>query len=181
MNALLEPHDDDDRAQVHDGEMIISTPPIPAPEPEDSAPGPAPTQHHPYAPMAALAEWNSAFGVRSFIEEDAYGRAKGIGLRLRLIAEEMAELSDELLDGMNGAGNMTKVAKELADLLYVAYGTAAYFDLPIYEVFDAVHASNMSKLDADGKPVRRADGKVLKSRLYREAEPEIATILGVSN
>jgi predicted HAD superfamily Cof-like phosphohydrolase len=43
------------------------------------------------------------------------------------------------------------------------------------EVFEEIHRSNMSKLDADGKPVRREDGKVLKSDLY--FPPDIAAVL----
>ena len=33
--------------------------------------------------------------------------------------------------------------------------------------FDEVHRSNMSKLDEDGKPIYREDGKVMKGPNYR--------------
>lgn len=36
--------------------------------------------------------------------------------------------------------------------------------------FKAVHASNMSKLGDDGKPIRRDDGKVLKGPNYKPAD-----------
>ena len=36
--------------------------------------------------------------------------------------------------------------------------------------FARVHDSNMSKLDNDGKPIYRTDGKVLKSENYKQAE-----------
>lgn len=37
------------------------------------------------------------------------------------------------------------------------------------KIFTEVHRSNMSKLDKDGKVLRRDDGKVLKSDLYTPA------------
>ncbi|CBW47029.1 N4 gp36-like protein [Roseovarius Plymouth podovirus 1] len=39
--------------------------------------------------------------------------------------------------------------------------------LPLFiAAFEIVHASNMSKLDDDGKPVRREDGKIMKGPNY---------------
>ena len=40
------------------------------------------------------------------------------------------------------------------------------------ETFTAVHESNMSKLDDDGKPVRREDGKILKGPNYKAPDIE---------
>ncbi len=81
-------------------------------------------------------------------------------LRLSLIEEEFKEVLEEM-----NTFNKIKLAKELADLLYVVYGTAVSFGIPIDEVFDEVHRSNMSKL-VDGKPLKREDGKVLKGPNY---------------
>ena len=53
--------------------------------------------------------------------------------------------------------------------IYVAAGLASVYGINLDEVFDEVQRSNMSKLDADGNPVFRADGKILKSELYSEA------------
>jgi predicted HAD superfamily Cof-like phosphohydrolase len=47
----------------------------------------------------------------------------------------------------------------------------------IEEVFLEIQRSNMSKLDADGKPIYREDGKVLKSELY--FRPNIKQVLEV--
>lgn len=44
-----------------------------------------------------------------------------------------------------------------------------------YEAWDRVHASNMSKLDDNGKPIRREDGKILKSKNY--APPDLLTVV----
>ena len=75
-------------------------------------------------------------------------------LRMALVKEESeeifaAETAEELLDG-------------LADLVYVTYGYAATFGWDLDEAIRRVHASNMSKLGEDGKPIYREDGKVLK-------------------
>ena len=55
-----------------------------------------------------------------------------------------------------------------ADLLYVVYGAAHAFGIPIDECFEEVHNSNMSKLGADEKPIYREDGKVLKGPNFYE-------------
>ena len=57
--------------------------------------------------------------------------------------------------------------KELADLVYVAYQMAASQDWDLDEAMRRVHQSNMSKLGEDGKPIYRADGKVLKGPNYQ--------------
>jgi len=88
-------------------------------------------------------------------------------LRNRLILEEYQETVKELF-----GWDKKKLAKELADLLYVVYGTAATYGIPIDEVFTRVHESNMSKLGADGKPVFRNDGKVMKGPNYTEPDME---------
>ena len=45
----------------------------------------------------------------------------------------------------------------------------------IEEVFDEIQRSNMSKLGADGEPIYREDGKVMKGPNY--FKPDIAKIL----
>ena len=56
--------------------------------------------------------------------------------------------------------------KELADLVYVCYQFAASQEWDLDEAMHRVHASNMSKLGEDGKPIYRDDGKVLKGPNY---------------
>ncbi len=91
-------------------------------------------------------------------------------LRLALIEEEVGELA-----GAARAGDLIGVADALADIVYVAYGTAHVYGIDLDAVLDEVHASNMTKLGADGRPIRRADGKVLKGPDYRP--PDIAAVL----
>ena len=124
--------------------------------------------------IALLKEFHDAFEVKRFIDGDAYDRKKTANLRCTLIGEEYKEVVEELLDMYNGDGSISRLAKELADLLYVVYGTAEVYEIPIDAVFEEVHRSNMSKLE-DGKPVRRKDGKIIKGKHY--VEPDIDRIL----
>ena len=57
--------------------------------------------------------------------------------------------------------------KELADLVYVCYQYAANMGWDLDEAMHRVHESNMSKLDEEGKPILREDGKVLKGPNYK--------------
>lgn len=92
-------------------------------------------------------------------------------LRFNLIREEYLEVTDELLPLIAGSQvDLAALAKELADLLVVVYGTARAFGIPIDAVFAEVHRSNMSKLGRDGKPIRREDGKILKGPSYTPAD-----------
>lgn len=104
-----------------------------------------------------------------------------IGLRMDLISEEVDELYEEVLDPNSNPFSddpyksldeidKVKVAKELADLLYVCYGAAVTWGIDIDACFAEVHRSNMSKLGEDGKPVYREDGKVLKGKNYSPAD-----------
>jgi predicted HAD superfamily Cof-like phosphohydrolase len=77
-------------------------------------------------------------------------------LRLRLIAEELNELRSAL-----DADDLGAVEDAIADLLYVGYGAALAFGIPIDEVFAEVHRANLAKLESGG-PHERDDGKVLK-------------------
>lgn len=87
-------------------------------------------------------------------------------LRAKLVEEEFNELMDEIFDP---EPDKKKIAKEIADLLYVTYGMADALGIPIDTVFAEVHRSNMSKL-VDGRPVKRPDGKVLKGGNYKPAD-----------
>lgn len=84
-------------------------------------------------------------------------------LRSTLIHEEHQEVQEAFLT----PGNMPEIAKELADLVYVVYGTAISFGIDLDEALRRVHASNMSKRNPDGTVSRRDDGKILKPGTYR--------------
>jgi predicted HAD superfamily Cof-like phosphohydrolase len=91
--------------------------------------------------------------------------------RLDLVYEEFFELADELDPELkNGVMNRAKIAKELADLLYVTYGTAAAFGIDIDRVFDKVHQNNLTKIHPGGTVKYRKDGKVLKPEGYKPVD-----------
>jgi len=131
-------------------------------------------------------EFHKVFGRTKDPEVPTIPSNDSIMLRWRLISEEYQELSEELFDSIteqNGEFfvtrdvikediDLSKVAKEMADLLYVIYGTYAAIGIDADKVFTEVHRSNMSKLTKDGKVLRRDDGKVLKSDQYFPADIE---------
>ena len=84
-------------------------------------------------------------------------------LRIKLIKEEYTEL----VESIEQNHDITEIAKELADLLYVVYGTGVSMGIDLDKVFKTVHDSNMSKLDDDDNPVYNSYGKVIKSDNYR--------------
>ena len=68
---------------------------------------------------------------------------------------------------MHGRNHSEDCLKELADLVYVCYQYAENMGGFLDEALDRVHKSNMSKLDEEGKPIYREDGKVLKGPNYK--------------
>ena len=57
-------------------------------------------------------------------------------------------------------------AETLQKLMYCLYGYAYAMGWNLDEAYARVHISNLSKLDDEGKPLRREDGKVLKGKNY---------------
>lgn len=88
-------------------------------------------------------------------------------LRISLIEEELEELK-EAIENKDVVG----VADALTDILYVTYGAGAAFGIDLDKCFEEVHNSNMSKLDRDGRPIYREDGKILKGPDYFEPNLE---------
>ena len=87
-------------------------------------------------------------------------------LRVRLIQEEFDEVTEAL-----AREDLASIAKELADLLYVIYGTAVSCGIDMDPVFREVHRSNLSKVGG----YKRGDGKWVKPATYSPAQ--IAPIL----
>ena len=85
-------------------------------------------------------------------------------LRRTLLLEEVREyLEAEENDDLENC------FKELCDILYIVFGTAFHYGLPITSGFKEVHKSNMSKFE-NGEPVFREDGKILKGKDYFPAD-----------
>ena len=86
----------------------------------------------------------------------------------KLIVEEFKEfLEAEGMLFMHGRNHQEHALKELADLVYVCYQYAENMGWFLDEALNRVHESNLSKLDEDGKPIYREDGKVLKGPNYK--------------
>ena len=90
--------------------------------------------------------------------------------------EIMREENEEYREAC-AKGDIVAIADALGDQLYVLCGTIIAHGLKdkIAAVFAEIHRSNMSKLDADGQPILRADGKILKSEGY--FRPDLAPIV----
>jgi NTP pyrophosphatase (non-canonical NTP hydrolase) len=108
---------------------------------------------------AMLDEWSEATGG------DSRDREEWAALREKLIAEEY----DEVIEALHfyvQTGDSHKLAKELADLVYVCFGTAQRPGINLDTAFRLVHRSNMAKIHSDGTYQVREDGKILKPDTY---------------
>ncbi len=121
--------------------------------------------------IKSVAEFHTVFKIGNadqikLIDENDYL------LRFNLIKEE----NEEYLEACKNS-DIIEIADALGDQLYILFGTILKHGLEhkIEDVYDEIHRSNMSKLDENGKPIYREDGKVLKSNLY--FKPNIKKIL----
>ncbi len=122
--------------------------------------------------IGAVAQFHDAFGIQNNSTPTAALTAADIQLRFDLMKEE----NEEYLEAAQN-GDLVEIADALGDQLYILCGTILRHGLQdkIIAVFEEIQRSNMSKLDVNGKPIYREDGKVLKSELY--FKPDIAKIL----
>jgi predicted HAD superfamily Cof-like phosphohydrolase len=124
-------------------------------------------------PGEMVREFHESFGARiGNTRNPNLGRVDTQELRWKLIAEEVKELADAFY-----CQNIVEVADALADIAYVTYGAAIAFGIDLDACIAEVHRSNMSKLGADGSPVFREDGKVLKGPNY--SPPNLQEVLGL--
>jgi predicted HAD superfamily Cof-like phosphohydrolase len=94
-------------------------------------------------------------------------------LRRKLLAEEYTEYV--VAEYHN---DIVEIADALADIIYIAAGTAVSYGIPLDRIFTEVHRSNMAKL-VDGKVIRRSDGKVQKPDGW--TPPDIKNILATKD
>lgn len=114
-------------------------------------------------------EFQTAFGLLQQ-ETPKLPSEKDRELRIELLVEEMEEYLHA-----ESADDLVEIADALADIIYIACGTADAYGIDLNKVFEEVHRSNMAKL-VDGKVIRREDGKVLKPEGW--TAPDIAGVLG---
>ena len=116
--------------------------------------------------------FHDAFGIANAAAPTADLSNDDIHLRYKLMREE----NEEYLEAARNK-DLTEIADALGDQLYILCGTILKHGLEnvIEEVLEEIQRSNMSKLDKDGNPIYREDGKVLKSDQY--FPPDIKGIL----
>jgi len=116
--------------------------------------------------------FHNSFGIKNHYEPTSDLTSSEVELRFNLMKEE----NEEYLEAAK-SNDLVEIADALGDQLYILCGTILRHGLQhkIEEIFTEIQRSNMSKLDADGNPIYREDGKVLKSELY--FRPNIQKIL----
>lgn len=123
--------------------------------------------------IAHVADFHNAFGIPNATIPTSNLTKEDALLRYKLMREE----NEEYLEACE-ANDLVEIADALGDQLYILCGTILRHGLQhkIGEVFEEIQRSNMSKLGANGKPIYREDGKVLKGPNY--FKPNIPAIVG---
>ena len=141
-------------------------------------------------PEALVRRFHHVYGLPVRTDGPSLER-ESLHMRMDLVAEEFAELVGAVYGARarsaveqswqqarradDGARDTVGAADALADLVYVVYGMALETGIDLAAVLAEVQRSNMSKLGADGRPVYRQDGKVLKGPGY--LPPDVAAVL----
>ena len=122
--------------------------------------------------LESVAKFHHSFGIDSKQFPTVKIPEETVNLRYNLMKEE----NEEYFEAAKNK-DMIEVADALGDMLYILCGTILSHGMQykISEVFEEIQLSNMSKLGADGKPIYREDGKVLKGPSY--FKPDIKSIL----
>ncbi len=122
--------------------------------------------------IKAVQEFHEAFGLG--VQQSPVANLSMQKLKLRF--DLMDEENKEYLEAAE-KNDLVEVADALGDMLYILCGTILEHGMQfkIEEVFDEIQRSNMSKLGADGTPIYREDGKVMKGPNY--FKPNIESIL----
>ena len=107
------------------------------------------------------------------ISSQGFIKKKLWDMQRELIREEYREFIDAteiVYDDPENDEKRVELVKELSDLVFVCYQFAAAFSIDLDEAMFRVFESNMSKLDEQGKPIYRDDGKVLKGPNYKKPD-----------
>ncbi|MDO4243453.1 MAG: bifunctional GNAT family N-acetyltransferase/nucleoside triphosphate pyrophosphohydrolase family protein [Actinomyces sp.] len=143
-------------------------------------------------PEALVRQFHKVYGLPVRVDGASLER-ESLHMRMGLVAEEFAELTGAVygqaareeieaafvraVGADDGTRDTVEAADALADLVYVIYGMALETGIDLAAVLTEVQRSNMSKLGADGLPIYREDGKVLKGPDY--FPPDVAGVLGL--
>ncbi len=122
--------------------------------------------------LEAVKLFHNRFGLEyNTVPTDNLGAANNL-LRYNLMKEE----NEEYMQAVEN-NDLIEIADALGDMLYILCGTIIEHGLQhkIEAIFDEIHNSNMSKLNLDGTPIYREDGKVMKGPNY--FKPDFSKIL----
>lgn len=89
-----------------------------------------------------------------------------VRLRQKLLTDEVAEVAQAV-----ELGDLKNLAQELADVVYVAYGTALTYGIDLDVALARVHKSNMTRSGSEG-------GKAVKGPGYEP--PDLSRALGLN-
>jgi len=119
-----------------------------------------------------VAQFHNVFQIGNELEPISNVGKSTYTLRYNLMKEE----NDEYLEACEN-NDLVEIADALGDQLYILCGTILKHGLQhkIEAVFEEIQKSNMSKLDTEGNPIFREDGKILKGENY--FKPNIKSIL----
>jgi len=111
-----------------------------------------------------------------FVKERLFNMQAGL---IEEEANEFLQAARDLEGAPNTPANHIEVLKELSDVVFVCYQFAAAYGLDLDAAMDRVFESNMSKLDDNGNPIYRDDGKVLKGPNYKK--PDLYDLVPLGN
>ena len=120
-------------------------------------------------PIEAVTKFHEAYGLGIENKPQANLSEKIVELRYNLMKEENEEYLQAAQDN-----DLIEIGDALGDMLYILCGTiiAHGFQDKMEDIFEEIQRSNMSKLDTDGKPIYREDGKVMKGPNYFKPDLE---------
>jgi predicted HAD superfamily Cof-like phosphohydrolase len=120
-------------------------------------------------PIEAVTKFHEAYGLGIENKPQANLSEKIVELRYNLMKEENEEYLQAAQDN-----DLIEIGDALGDMLYILCGTiiAHGFQDKMEAIFEEIQRSNMSKLDTDGKPIYREDGKVMKGPNYFKPDLE---------
>ena len=111
-----------------------------------------------------------------FVKERLFNMQAGL---IEEEANEFLQAARDLEGAPNTPANHVEVLKELSDVVFVCYQFAAAYVLDLDTAMQRVYESNMSKLDDNGNPIYRDDGKVLKGPNYKK--PDLMDLVPLNN
>ena len=124
-----------------------------------------------------VGEMHKKFGFNVSDSSSKLPTTEMLVFRLRFLHEELGELIKAI-----GDRDTVEIADALADIVYVAYGTAHYCKLPMDEIFAEVHRSNMQKeLATKEHPSKRGQGDNDLVKPLWWTKPDISGVIAKHN